>query len=310
MPSFHIERSIEIDAPSETVYNTIVNYETWTKWSPWLCAEPDATVTVSENPNSIGSIYSWEGKIVGAGEIEHLKLQPGRRIDDEIRFVKPFKSKSNVAFHLQPSGQGTKLSWIMDGSLPWFMFWMKSMIQTFIGMDYERGLKMIKEYVETGKVNSQTKVLGKQQIGPLHIAGLRRTCALKEIGPSMQAAIGELGPIWKKQNLPNGGDLLSVYHQFNLKTQTCDYTIGWLLPSEDITTEAPLTSWSCPLTTALSVEHLGDYHHLGNGWSAANQYLRYQKLKQSRISPFEIYTNNPHETPPEQWCTKIFLPLK
>ena len=310
MPSFHIERSIEIDAPPETVYNTVVNYESWTKWSPWLCAEPDAVVTVSENPNSIGSIYSWEGEIVGAGEIEHIKLQPGQRIDDEIRFSKPFKSKSNVAFDLQPSGPGTKLSWIMDGSLPWFMFWMKSTLQTFIGMDYERGLKMIKELIETGKVNSQTKVLGKQEIGPLHVAGLRRTCGLNEIGPSMQAAMGELGSLWERQNLPRDGEMISVYHQFNMKTQTCDYTIGWSLPSEDVAVEPPLETWTCPHLTALCVEHLGDYNHLGNGWSAANQYLRYKRLKQSRLSPFEIYTNDPSDTPVDQWSTKIYLPLK
>ncbi len=311
MPRFHVEKSIEIAAPPETVYETVVDYGTWTRWSPWLCAEPDAVVTVSENSNSVGSIYSWEGKIVGVGEIEHAQLEPGRRIDDEIRFLKPFKSQSSVSFVLQRTARGTELTWQMDGSLPWFMFWMKSMMQTFIGMDYQRGLKMLKEFIETGKVQSQTKILGVEQVGPITMVGLRRSCSLSEIGPSMQAAVGELLPLLEKQGISQDSELMSAYHKFNLKTQTCDYTIGKILHLEaEPHVNAPLEVWSCPPTKALCVEHLGDYNHLGNGWSAANQYVRYKRLKQSGCSAFEIYTNDPHNLPTEQWCTKIYLPLK
>ncbi|PQO26998.1 SRPBCC family protein [Blastopirellula marina] len=311
MPRFHVEKSIEIAAPPEKVYETVVDYATWSRWSPWLCSEPDAVVTVSENSNAIGSLYSWEGKIVGAGEIEHVQLEPGRSIVDEIRFTKPHRSSSSVRFDFERTQSGTLLTWQMDGSLPWFLFWMTSMMQTFIGMDYERGLKMLKEYIETGKVPSQTKVVGIEQVEPLKMVGLRRSCTLSGIGPSMEAAVSELLPLLEKQGLAQEGELMSAYHKFNLKSQTCDYTIGKVLAADtDVKVDAPLVVWSSPATKALCVEHLGDYRHLGNGWSAANQYVRYKRLKQSGCSAFEIYTNDPHHLPVEQWCTKIYLPLK
>ena len=47
MPRFHVQRSIQINASPEEVFNTVADFGTWTKWSPWLCSEPDAKVTVT-----------------------------------------------------------------------------------------------------------------------------------------------------------------------------------------------------------------------------------------------------------------------
>ena len=96
MPRFHVYRSMNIDAPPEKVFEAVADFSTWTTWSPWLCADPRAQVQVTEDPSSVGSVYSWQGELVGEGEIEHRQLEPGRLIQDEIRFVKPFRSQSEV----------------------------------------------------------------------------------------------------------------------------------------------------------------------------------------------------------------------
>jgi hypothetical protein len=57
--------------------------------------------------------------------------------------------------------------------MPWFLFWMISQMEVFIGMDYERGLKMLKEWIETGSILSTTKICGIESVGPLKMAGLR-----------------------------------------------------------------------------------------------------------------------------------------
>jgi hypothetical protein len=36
MPAYNVHRSIVINVPSEQVFNTVADYGTWTKWSPWL----------------------------------------------------------------------------------------------------------------------------------------------------------------------------------------------------------------------------------------------------------------------------------
>ena len=61
---------------------------------------------------------------------------------------------------------------------------------------------------------------------------------------------------------------------------------------------------------ALRVDHLGNYDHLGNSWSAAMQYARHKKLKQSKVGAFELYKNDPNVVAPADLVTEIYLPLK
>ena len=55
-------------------------------------------------------------------------------------------------------------------------------------MDYERGLRMLKEWIETGEILSETTIRGIETVGPLRMAGVRKTCPVSEIGTSMKAA--------------------------------------------------------------------------------------------------------------------------
>jgi predicted transcriptional regulator YdeE/uncharacterized protein YndB with AHSA1/START domain len=310
MPRFHVHRSIQINAPAEQVFDAVADFNSWAIWSPWLCAEPDAEVKVTGDGKSVGAVYSWRGELVGEGEIEHLHLQPGRMIEEEIRFKKPFRSKSKVSFEIEPVAEGTQITWHMRGSLPWFMFWMCSQMEVFIGLDYERGLKMLKEWLETGKVLSETKIHGLEAVGPLRMIGVRKVCAMSDIGPSMEAAFAEATEKLAASNLRGKNEGISVYHQCDTKAETFDYTAGFVFPESAGTTPSGLSSWSIPSVQALRVEHIGSYENVGNGWGAAYQYARYKKLKEAKTGTFELYKNDPNETPPAELRTEIFLPVK
>lgn len=310
MPKFTVVTHSQIEAPPERVFEVVADFGTWTTWSPWLCSEPDAKVTVSDNPNSIGSVYEWDGNVIGAGEIEHKELVPGRRIVEELRFTRPWTSQSDVSFDFEPQDGGTKITWTMNGSLPWFMFWMKKMMVNMIGMDYERGLKMLKEHIETGQVTSQTTVHGVKPIGPLRMIGIRKKAKLQEIGNSMSEAIAETERRLGANNVLHEGQTMAVYHCMDMATRTLDYTAGVIVNDSQTDVEG-LSSWSLPETQALAVEHVGCYSHLGNAWSAAHAHLRHRKLKQnSKAGTFEIYRNTPEDTPPAELITDIYLPVK
>ncbi len=313
MPKFHVERSIDIHASPETVFDRVADFGTWTTWSPWLCCEPEANVTVSDEPNAVGSVYSWEGEVVGAGEIEHKSLDGGKRIDDEIRFLKPMKSVSNVAFDFQPVAGGdetTRVTWHMDGALPWFLFWMTSQLEAYIGMDYDRGLRMLKEWIETGHIQSKTTVHGIQRMGPFQVLGVRDIAKLSEIGSSMDAVFAQASEKLAEHNLPTDGEKISVYHKFDPKTETFDFTGGFLFGTPVESVPAGIEAWAMPEMDTFRVDHLGSYENLGNAWSAAMQHARYKKMKQSKIGTFELYKNDPSNTPAEHLLTEIYLPLK
>lgn len=309
MPAYHVDQSIEMNASADRVYEVVADFGTWTTWSPWLCAEPDADVQVLGEAATLGAIYRWNGEVVGAGELEHVELVPGKSIVDEIRFFRPFKSVSQVSFEIEPtSSDTTRITWNMDGKLPWFLFWMKSTMVSMIGMDYERGLKMLKELIETGSVASKTEVLGTEQVGPMHVAGIRKKCSMDTINEAMDAAFGEAKERVGAAGMCCEGEMASVYHEVDMKAKTFDFTAGYLVP--ELKDAEGISTWSLPACDALSVKHTGSYDHLGNAWSAAYQHVRYKKLKLSQAGTFEIYRNDPGTTPNEALLTDVYLPLR
>ncbi|MEZ6125283.1 MAG: SRPBCC family protein [Planctomycetaceae bacterium] len=102
MPQLNVRRSIHINADPQEVFSVVTDFRSWKFWSPWLCAEPDARVTVTGTGRDVGDTYSWQGTVVGSGEVEHQILENGRRSDDEIRFLKPWKSVSASALKWNP----------------------------------------------------------------------------------------------------------------------------------------------------------------------------------------------------------------
>jgi predicted transcriptional regulator YdeE len=95
-----------------------------------------------------------------------------------------------------------------------------------------------------------------------------------------------------------------------MKKQTMEFSSGFIVPETAPAAPAGMTDWSVPATNALCIEHTGRYEHLGNAWSAGHQILRARKLKQSNLSPFEVYRNKPNETASSDLRTDIYLPLR
>jgi len=170
MPAIHISRSKVIKASLSKVYKAVANLENWDTWSPWLIMEPEAVVTVADDKKS----YHWEGKRVGEGRMAITEAVKNQSCRYDLTFLKPFKSKAKVGMDLKKVDGGTEVTWNMDSHLPFFMFFMKKMMETFVGMDYERGINLLKDYVEDGKIHSKLNFVGESDYAGCNYIGIKR----------------------------------------------------------------------------------------------------------------------------------------
>ena len=182
MPAIHVAKSIVIQATPEKIFNILSDFHHWPAWSPWLVMEPDASVQVKPD----GKFYSWEGKRTGSGEMKVVSERSPHRLDLLVTFLKPWKSSSPVCFELRAQGDDTEVTWHMDSKLPFFMFWMKKMMTAYIGMDYTRGLMMLKEYVEGGKVSSSLSFKGTSLFAGCTYVGIKTSCAMETVNTKME----------------------------------------------------------------------------------------------------------------------------
>ena len=309
MPAYHIERSIRIDAPPTKVRPAIEDFAEWPKWSPWLCMEPDAKLDVHGTPGQVGHGYDWDGELVGAGNM-HITVNDGEVQQMDLGFLRPFRSEAKVKMEIRPAGDGqTNIAWHMDGKMPFFLFFMIKTMKAMIGMDYDRGLKMLKELVETGTVQSQTEIVGIVDGPTCDYIGVEANCSMDDIGKSMEDTMSRIGQLVKDHNIDTAGPPGVVYHCVDIKGQQCHYSA--MVPVKSATSIPGTTSGTIAPHRALKIVHTGRYENLGNGWSTAMAYQRHKKLKQSKsVVPFEFYTNDPSETPAEDLIAEIYVPIR
>ena len=309
MPAFSVSKSVVINAAPEAVFNSVRDFRQWPQWSPWLIAEPDCKLVYSDD----GKSYTWDGKIIGAGQLAVTGEGSPNSIDYRLSFTRPFKSVNTSAFRFEPAGEGTKVTWEMEGSLPFFLFFMKKMMTAFVGSDYKRGLEMLKDKLETGSVPSVLSFPGVKPVEGFSYIGIRTQCGLDDIeahmGPDMEKVEG-----WLRDNgVDRAGPAFSIYHKWDMVNARTDYTVG--LPVANAPSPAPagFTTGSIPACRAYQVHHTGPYRHLGNAWSAGMMHSRAKPrifASDRSVPHFEIYANDAASTPENELLTVVHMPAK
>jgi len=314
MPAFDLVSSININAPVSKVRDVVADFNTWPTWSPWLLMEPEAQVTYQGSPSELGHGYDWSGKKVGAGGMVITSLD-ANRMETDLNFLKPFKSQADVAFDFESVGAGeTKVNWHMDSSLPFFMFFMVNKMKAMIKGDYDRGLRMLKDYVETGAVPSDIKVEGVVDVPATHYAGKQFSSSMENISDSMGAAFPDVFKTATEAGAEIAGMPFAIYNKMDMVKGSCNYTAA--IPVGDAASAAGglpggVEFNSRPDCKAFKLVHTGPYRHLGNAWSTAYSEMRYAKMKQDKQNPpFEIYVDDPAQTAEEALKTEIYIPLR
>ena len=307
MPKLNISKSITINAPVDKVFENLNDFNHWTAWSPWLIQEPEAQVKVSDD----AKFYSWEGDRVGSGNMKITNEKQNESIDYDLNFLKPWKSYAKVRFEVKSNGKKTDVTWLMDSSLPFFMFWMKKMMTAFVGMDYERGLYMLKDYVEDGEVHSELDFKGTSSYEGCKYVGITTSCTMDEIGPKMKADLEKLGAFLEDKKDLVSGQPFSIYHKWNMVRGQVKYTSG--VPVKSIPDNLPsgINTGQIPATNVYTIEHKGPYTHLGNAWSTLYNMQRSKAFKANKgVHPFEVYVSDPHEVDEEDLVTEVHFAIK
>ena len=90
-------------------------------------------------------------------------------IEYRLSFLKPWKSVNETRFHLTEQGSGTKVTWSMQGSLPFFMFFLKGMMTgwvptaTVYAVTHTGPYRHIGNAWSAGMMHAQAKVFAKDK---------------------------------------------------------------------------------------------------------------------------------------------------
>lgn len=115
--TFHVERSLTIDAPAERAFTQVNDFRAWRAWSPYEKLDPEMMRLFGGPATGEGASYTWAGnRQIGEGRMTIEQSVPPSRIDIRLEFIEPFESTNHATFTFAPTPEGTKVTWAMDGN--------------------------------------------------------------------------------------------------------------------------------------------------------------------------------------------------
>jgi hypothetical protein len=137
-PLYHVERSTTTHASPQVVYTIVNDMNRFHEWSPWQKLDPNMHTSMAGSGIGVGSTYAWTGE----GRMSITEVVPGEQVRMKLEFLKPFASVCDVHFKIAPEGDGSRVTWAMDGTNNFVAKVMSMFVSmdAMIGKQFDSGL--------------------------------------------------------------------------------------------------------------------------------------------------------------------------
>ena len=147
----YVKREIIINAPRQKVFDFLKLLKNQDQFNKWATVDKkNRKEEFKGTDGTVGFIYSWSGdKSAGQGEKEIKNIIEGKRIETEIRFVKPMRVTAAVIFETASlSDDQTKVNLINTGVMKYPMNIFVPMAEKKFPKDMDESLSALKNILE------------------------------------------------------------------------------------------------------------------------------------------------------------------
>lgn len=149
--TFVVQKEIVVDKPKDEVFEFIKNLKNQERYSKWFIVDPHIKKTYKGTDGTVGFIMAWESdnENVGTGEQEIKKIDDGKRVDVEIRMVKPFTSTDPASTEVESvNANQTRIKSTYTGKMNYPMNLLCSLGVTKLGQEMHLNLINLKNILE------------------------------------------------------------------------------------------------------------------------------------------------------------------
>ena len=146
----YVNHEIIINAPRQKVFDYIKLLKNQDEFNKHAMAGSDRKREFKGTDGTVGYIYAWSGnKDAGEGEKEIKNIIEGKRIETEIRFVKPMTVTASIIMETESlSDDQTKVTWSNAGTLKYPINIMIPMMEKHVVKDMDSSLSTLKNILE------------------------------------------------------------------------------------------------------------------------------------------------------------------
>lgn len=304
---YHIERSLEVDAPKALIHEYARYFKNFNTWSPWAHLDPKMKTSITGTDGEVGAVHKWVGNDdVGEGQ-QTITALTSDRIDMEVKFLRPFESVAPSYMAFKENGKKTLVTWAFDMhvAFPWNGLAMFTDMDAGVGADYEKGLKNLQKICEE---MAHKKYRGYEvataELPLKYYVGVRKTVPFPDIpaffGTNLPKAFAE---IQKLGAAPAGGPS-GLFWTYDEQAGHADMAAA-VPAAEEKKPGAGFSIFPVGGHPALVIEYFGPYEKTGDAHYAMDEYMA-EKGLQSIPPVVEEYITDPGQEPDTaKWLTKI-----
>ncbi|MGD9802729.1 MAG: SRPBCC family protein [Hyphomicrobiaceae bacterium] len=151
--TFSYGRSVIIRAPAERIFPLIADPVAFNTWNPF---NEDASIkgSYSGPAHGPGARYTFESRRAGTGYTEVVEEHSPNHLRVRLVMTKPFACDNRVDFRLEPTPEGTRVTWAMSGPMTFMSKVMNQVMdcEKMCGDQFIRGLNKLKSLVEREQI--------------------------------------------------------------------------------------------------------------------------------------------------------------
>ncbi|MDP5159002.1 MAG: SRPBCC family protein [Flaviramulus sp.] len=313
---FSFTRSKLIKAPKSILFNYVNDYKNWPSFSPWIEQEPNSTLTYGNKTSGVDGNYAWNGEILGEGMMNTTTIEKDKSISQQITFIKPFESESNINWTFENTLEGTLVTWGMEGK----QGFMTKLYTTFAGSieentatDFDRGLFKLDSITTVNIEKYSITIEANAQHGGGYYLYNTTSCKISELENKIQEMMPKVTSYATNNNIPMAGSPFTQYIKWDEENNAAIFSS--CVPTTDkVITEANsniLTGQLNPFK-AVKTSLKGNTKNLKEAWEKAMNYIPANNVEVAVDGPMlEVYKKDIFNTPnPADWITEIYIAIK
>lgn len=313
--TFEVVRTRTINAPTEVIYDQVIDFKTWAEWSAWVEKNPDMKIMLPKQTKGVGGSYSWEDND-GIGTMKTTETIVNALIIQKMQFGD--YPSSEVKWTFKPNKNGTTdVVWTISAKDLPFGFkaysTLKGGMDKQIGPYYERSLEKLEHSIlEAMKAYSITVNGVTNHSGGYYLYNTT-SCKLSELESNIKSMQSKLIDYATKNKIIMAGIPFVNYHIWDQANNAVMFSCGIPTIEQVITAEGePIITGKFDSFKAIKTTLKGNYSHLKEAWTRTKNYIPKNGFEISENGPMlEKYLNTIENTPnPANLTTEIYIAIK
>lgn len=309
----NVERSTQISAPANVIFNQVNNLKAWEAWDPWHAKEPEMGGSEYSGPDEgNGATHCWnsENEEIGKGCMVIIESKANEFIKTALQFDGMDSAFGGFTFN--ESEGVTTVVWNMEmdmGMNPIGRI-MGLMMDGMVGPDFENGLVRLKEVAEAIEIQVPKEYpieISVTSIAEQPIYSIKDSANTFEIGEKLAQIFGEIMAHMQATGGELAGKPFTIWHKYD-PGNTSILEPG-LPVKETVEGTGRVKEGFIPAGVAVMGVHLGAYKDASTSYDALKEYMSDYGYNQDG-PPWEVYITDPTEVDTAEWITHIYFRIQ